>query len=382
MVKCEIKECKTGASYGIKQEFATRCKKHGEKDMVHNSRTYCSHGKQHSKCEDCRNDLTCSIDGCEEKSVYGVKQRFPTRCKMKEHREEKMVAKPRSNCQHGRQRNHCKQCDGVLICKHGRRRNHCKQCDGASICIHEIQCYKCYICKSESNYFCIRRYNNGNRCIRAKMKNSKYDNYCATCFIDLFPNDSRSKTAGLPIKEFEVRQQLNIAFPNRFIYGKQLVIADRKEKCTSLNRFIDAQTEFKNCVLIIEIDENQHKKYDLKDEKLRIVQIRQNAEKNLIVVRFNPDKYIENGEIKNPKMSKRYEVLKDKINEIIDKIKSGYKFDSQCTEIKLFFDDGSKIKDDTTIYCAGFSKGAKRRCIRKVAKEGMFCHSHKSQSSI
>ena len=81
-------------------------------------------------------------------------------------------------------------------------------------------------------------------------------------------------------------------------------------------------------------------------------------------------------------MSIRYEVLKNKINEIIDKIKRGYKFDNWLTEIKLFFDDDSKPKDDTAIYCAGFSKGAKRRCIRKVAKDGMFCCKHKSQSNI
>nr|QBK93584.1 MAG: hypothetical protein LCPAC404_02880 [Pithovirus LCPAC404] len=81
MVKCEADKCKTKASYGIKQEFSIRCKKHTKEDMVHNSRTYCIHEKHHNKCEDCRNDLTCGVDGCEEKSTYGVKQGFSTRCK-------------------------------------------------------------------------------------------------------------------------------------------------------------------------------------------------------------------------------------------------------------------------------------------------------------
>nr|QBK93532.1 MAG: endonuclease [Pithovirus LCPAC404] len=166
-----------------------------------------------------------------------------------------------------------------------------------------------------------------------------------------------------------------------FIYGKHVVIADRKKKCTSFNRLIDAQTEFDNCVLIIEIDENQHKYYNLKDEELRIAQIYQDTGKNLIIIRFNPDKYIENGKIKNPKMSIRYKVLKNRINDIIDKIENGYEFDSWYTKIKLFFDDDSKPKDDTAIRCAGFSKIAKRRCRNKVSKEGMFCHDHdKSQS--
>ena len=400
------------------------------KDIVYGSRGYCSHENLHNKCEDCKNDLICGFDGCKDKSTYGVKKKFPTRCKIKEHRDEEMVIRPRvycqhnkqrnickgcngssicehgrqpnickdcdgsgicehgrrrttckdcgggSFCEHGRQRVACKDCGGSSICEHGRQRSICKNCDGKSICEHKKRRYQCHTCTPESNHFCINRNNNSTRCIT--KKNPKYDNYCAVCFVDLFPNDPRSKTAHLPTKELEVRQQINADFPNIFIYGKQLFIADREEKCTSLNRFIDAQTEFKNCVLIIEIDENQHKYYDMKDEKLRIIQICQDAGKDLIVIRFNPDKYIEYGETRNPKMSKRYEVLKDKINEIIDKIKHGYKFDNWHTEIKLFFDDESKSKDDTDIRCSGFSKKAKRRCLRKVAKEGMFCHDHKS----
>ncbi len=415
MVKCEIKECETGAKYGIKQEFAMRCKKHRKEDMIYGSRGYCSHEKQHSNCEGCKNDLVCGFDGCENKSTYGKKQGFPTRCKIKEHREERMVTQPRAYCQHSkrcnickvckgnglcihdRQRTRCKVCGGGTICKHGKRRsvckvcgggnlcihgrqrNICKDCGGKSICFHDIRYDQCYICRPESNHFCIRRNNNSIRCIY--RKNPKYDNYCATCFVDLFPNDPRSKTVNLPTKELQARQYLDAEFPNMFIYGKHVVIADRKKKCTSFNRLIDAQTEFDNCVLIIEIDENQHKYYNLKDEELRIAQIYQDTGKNLIIIRFNPDKYIENGKIKNPKMSIRYKVLKNRINDIIDKIENGYEFDSWYTKIKLFFDDDSKPKDDTAIRCAGFSKIAKRRCRNKVSKEGMFCHDHdKSQS--
>nr|QBK93477.1 MAG: endonuclease [Pithovirus LCPAC404] len=201
------------------------------------------------------------------------------------------------------------------------------------------------------------------------------------CFVKQFPDDPRSKTAHLPTKQINVRRYTDTEFPDLFIYNKQLFIADRKEKCTFPRRHIDFQTEFDSCVLIIEVDENQHKYYDMKDEKVRIIQIRQMAGKDLVIIRINPDKYIKNGEIKNPKISTRYEVLKDTINDLIDKIKSGYKFDERITEIKLFFDDESEIKPDTSVRCSGFSKGAKRRCKNKVGKEGMFCREHKNQSS-
>ena len=397
MVKCEVEECENKACYGTKQQFATRCKdkKHIEKDMVHNPRMYCSHEKQHSKCEDCINDFVCGFDGCEDKSTYGKKQRFPTRCKIKEHREEWMVTKPREHCVHDTKRYRCKPCSGASICEHDKRRSQCKLCDGseicehnkrrircrlccgASICDHNKQRNRCHICKPESNVFCIRRYNNGTRCI--KRKSSRYDNYCATCFIELFTDDPRSKAIQLPTKEFQARQQLNIAFPNRFIYDKQLFIADREEKCTSFNRRIDAQAEFDDCILAIEVDENQHKYYNPMDEELRIMQIYQDAGKNLIFIRFNPDGYKVNGKIKNPRMLKRYQVLKEKINEIIDKIEHGYKFEKWYTEIKLFFDEGQE-KPDTAIRCSGFSKKAQRQCLNKVTKAGEFCYKHKSQA--
>nr|QBK93831.1 MAG: uncharacterized protein LCPAC406_01450 [Pithovirus LCPAC406] len=125
---------------------------------------------------------------------------------------------------------------------------------------------------------------------------------------------------------------------------------------------------------------NQHKYYDLMDEELRIMQIYQDAGKNLIVIRFNPDKYVVDGETKNPQMPKRYEVLEIKIKEVIDKIEHNYKFDSWYTEIKLFFDE-DEPEPDTAIRCVGYSKRAKRKCRNKVSKEGDFCCKHKSEAS-
>ena len=375
MAICEVKECKSRAVYGVKQNFATRCKdkEHIEKNMVYTPRMYCSHEKRHSKCEDCKNDLTCEVNGCENKSTYGMKQEFPSRCKIGDHREKRMVTQSRSYCHHYRLGCQCKTCDGSSICIHGRHRKQCKECHGASICLHDKRRTACYICNPESNFFCVRRYNNDTRCIT--KKNKEYDNHCVSCFVELFPNDPKTEMVRLARKELNIFRYLIAEFPDKFIYGKQLLITDREEKCTLFNRLIDFQTEFDDCVLAIEVDEDQHKYYDPMDEKLRIMQIYQDAGKNLIFIRFNPDSYKIDGKIKKTKMSKRREALKDKINEIIDKINRGDKFDEWYTEIKLFFDEG-EMKDDTSIRCSGISKRAKRRCRRKVAKEGMFCFRH------
>ena len=306
MGKCEIEECKNKVCYGIKKKFATRCKQYGhaEKGMVFQPRTYCSHERRHNKCEDCKDDLICGFNDCENKSTYGKKQEFPTRCKIKEHQKEGMVVNPRvyclhdrvcsickeckggSICLHNRILSRCRECKGSSFCLHNRIRSKCRECQGASICSHNRMRITCYICQPESNYFCIRRYSNGTRC--TTIKNPKYDKYCVACFVAVFPDDSRTEKARIANEELKVRQYFNTTFPNRFIHNRQLFIADREKKCTSFNRRLDFQAEFDDCVLVVEVDENQHKYYDPMDEELRIMQIYQNADKNLIFIRFNP----------------------------------------------------------------------------------------------
>ena len=42
-------------------------------------------------------------------------------------------------CEHGRERNRCKECGGVYICEHGRRRSDCKECRRPRIRISEVE---------------------------------------------------------------------------------------------------------------------------------------------------------------------------------------------------------------------------------------------------
>ena len=54
--------------------------------------------------------------------------------------------KKRATCEHGRQRNRCKDCGGGSICEHGRQRRTCKACGGSQICPHgrvRCQCKDC-----------------------------------------------------------------------------------------------------------------------------------------------------------------------------------------------------------------------------------------------
>ena len=109
------------------------------------------------------------------------------------------------------------------------------------------------------------------------------------------------------MKELNCKKFLDSRFPNQFIHNRKLILSDRSNACTPPhNRRIDFQTEMKNVVLGIEFDENQHKGYDPLDEKERIMQIYENADRNLVFIRFNPDKYNENGKWRRTPMQTRY----------------------------------------------------------------------------
>ena len=103
------------------------------------------------------------------------------------------------------------------------------------------------------------------------------------------------------------------------------------------NRRIDFQTEMGNVVVGIEVDENQHKTYDPLDEEKRIMQIYENADRNLVFIRFNPDKYREGGKWKRTPIQTRYIKLAEKIEEIFHQAKND-EFQDWFTEIRMYFD--------------------------------------------
>jgi len=364
MVACEVEECKECAKYGVKRSRVSRCKEHKKDGMVTRSERYCEHNQQRNKCKECGGSQICEH------------KRQRSRCK---------ECGGSQICEHKRIRSRCKECKGVSICEHSRRRDTCKECRGSQICKHKRQRNQCKECKPESNYFCIRRYKNNTRC--PKGKQPKYDNYCVTCFVDLFPGDPRSKTVQLPNKELKVLRYLTEKFPDIFIHNKQLLIANRDNTCTPHNRRIDFQTEVGSYVFCIEVDENQHKWYDPLDEEKRIMEIYENADRKMIFIRFNPDNYIQNEELKKTSQQIRLTALENKIKEVIDKIENGGGYDNWYTEIKMFFDDSEatrerKEKNSTPKrLCSGVTK-KKKPCGNRAKTENEFCHLHEDQKTV
>ena len=91
---------------------------------------HCEHGKQKERCKECGGKGICEHGrqryGCKECGGKGI-------------------------CEHGRQRHGCKECGGKGICEHGRIRRYCKECGGKGICEHGRQRHHCQECKAPSS---------------------------------------------------------------------------------------------------------------------------------------------------------------------------------------------------------------------------------------
>jgi hypothetical protein len=117
-----------------------------------------------------------------------------------------------------------------------------------------------------------------------------YDRYCRSCFIVLFPEDER--VGKYKSKELCVRDYIRKEFPNITL------ICDRKVIDGCSKRRPDLLIDLGYQVLCIEVDENQHARYEEICENRRMMEIFEDIGKRpLIFIRFNPDSYYK-GKIK------------------------------------------------------------------------------------
>ena len=118
----------------------------------------------------------------------------------------------------------------------------------------------------------------------------KYDGYCFRCFCLLFPD--KPVVRNYKTKEVEVFNFVKTTFPD------QTWIADKIIQDGCSKKRPDILCDLGYQVLIVEVDENSHRSYDSMCENKRISTLSSDiAHRPLIIIRFNPDKYIDkNGE--------------------------------------------------------------------------------------
>ena len=168
-----------------------------------------------------------------------------------------------------------------------------------------------------------------------QQANKKYKNYCARCFQRLFPKDPLTFQIRCKTKEVAVRDYINTIFDG-FQHDKSLFTGGCD--CTHRRR-IDHRKLIGNTLLCIETDEQQHKRYDKKDEKDRYEDLYMVFSGKWIFIRFNPDKYInKKGVRKNPTIARRLFKLKEEMEKQIKRIEN--EENKELVEISyLYYDE-------------------------------------------
>jgi hypothetical protein len=117
---------------------------------------------------------------------------------------------------------------------------------------------------------------------------SSHKGYCARCFVYLFPEETSAKM--YRIKEKHVEDFIKELYPD--------VVCNMKVNggCSMYRPdfFIDVLTHS----IIIEVDENQHASYDEICENKRMMTLFEDlGSRPIVLIRFNPDKYIKDGKV-------------------------------------------------------------------------------------
>ena len=138
------------------------------------------------------------------------------------------------------------------------------------------------ICKSRKEPYNIGCQTSGNR---------KLNGFCTHCFVNIFPNDSRTLTIRKKSKEIQVVSHLLSKYDG-FIYDKPFYV-DLNDGCCETKRRIDLRKliGYTLNMLCIEIDEDQHKSYVKYNKNIRYDDLFMDFAEKYIFIRYNPDKF-------------------------------------------------------------------------------------------
>lgn len=275
----------------------------------------CAHGRRKTRCRECKGSEICAHDrrksqckdcGGSEICVHGrrkaqclecvgseicIHSRRKGRCKECEgsqicaHNRQKAQCQECGGsqiCYHGRHKSICLKCGGSQICAHGRRKSQCIECEGSQICTHSIRKLQCRICDPP-----IHPQNWCQSCQYVLLnKPSLYKPYCFDCYCVLNPDAVIPRQRKL--KEHHMRDAIIEKFP------EFQIVWDQKIDNGCSRRRPDGRLECFTHSIIIECDENQHRNYSCEENRINDIYMDLGC-RPLVVIRFNPDAYTENG---------------------------------------------------------------------------------------
>ena len=208
----------------------------------------------------------------------------------------------RPKCQHKAWKQNCTTCIPKLLCTHKIRKQHCTTCTPKLLCTHKVQKRNCTTCKGSRICECgvhkqyCKKHGGSQLCCSPfceTQANPKYviidkasgkkRKYCQHCYINIFPDQPASrnfKNKERAVCEF-IKEEIGYLNP---LFDKRLGACSKRRP----DVFIDCLTH----VIIVEIDEFQHRAYKRVDEIKRLKELHQDvALRPLVALRFNPDHY-------------------------------------------------------------------------------------------
>ena len=239
---CNIKNCNIRPTFGKMDDSSpTRCKKHAEIDMINIV------------------SKRCTIDNCDKRPSFGkLGDKTATRCK--KHAETDMVDISSKNCII----DNCNK-QPTFGDRNNKIPTHCRQ--HAEFDMIDVRSKRCELCN-------------------LIQVNPKYKPHCASCHFYLNPDDPR-------IINYKTKEQ---AYMNKLLELYPDLQLDKIINGGCSKRRPDGFLDLLTHVLIIEIDENEHKSYDNECNNKRIMELSQDVNHRPIVfIRLNPDGYTLNG---------------------------------------------------------------------------------------
>jgi hypothetical protein len=307
IIKYNCEEC-DGSNLCEHKKVKAQCKKC-------KGSAFCKHGNRKCNCIECDGSQICEHKKLKRHCIKCNKSAF---------------------CEHKIEKRQCKKCGGKRICQHGKFKPQCKQCGGSQVCPHNKLKHNCHVCGGKG--LCIHC-----KFIKGKKRHVESLNKkilcCIRCFYRFYPNDK------IP-RRFKCKQHY---FNEKLIeeFGVNFFQYDKKIKCGCSGRMPDWFIDCFKYSIIIELDEDQHK-YNSCDEKRMMELFQDLGNRNLVLIRINPDKYKQGEEkIKGCFRFNRKNMIicnnnefDTRFNLLIQKIK--YYMDNQPTKEltieRLFFD--------------------------------------------
>jgi hypothetical protein len=119
-----------------------------------------------------------------------------------------------------------------------------------------------------------------------RINNKKYEGYCFRCFMYTFPDKPIARN--YKTKEFSVVDYITKEFP------EYAWITDKSIQGGCSKKRPDLLLDLGYHIVIVEIDENQHKSYECSCDNKRIMELSQDVgHRPIVFIRFNPDDYVD-----------------------------------------------------------------------------------------